>query len=516
MDEHCKYESLASITRIEDITSDESNAEILRRLDRDDPDFKSVSLSLRSGSGDFRGGKGELGWLGYYIGKSSHVRELELRACNDGDMKPFCDEVSRNRSIEKICFYGFDLRGSKIFSMLKSFIQKNSSLIKFEVDGCELGDECIRLLSLVLGGCKNKSLKHIKLCLDDLNSGSLTNIIIALTMHPQLEILELEDCRIGRNESMALATLLRWTTVKLHTLNLGYNMINSNSGAAEILAGALSNNTSLRNFCLRDNAMDDEGLDAITRALAHNRELRVLDLSYNGPITMRGLKSLAALLENENSSLEEICFLGNNVSNEGALVFAQALSKNSKLMKLGLNENHITAEGWSAFSKLLCDPSSVNRTFLSNHTLHHCAPPKNAPRRSLLRMPKDTRTYLKLNGSSMDKKHVAMVKILKYHSEFNMKPLFEWDLKALPHAIGWFERADSCTSSDYDSQIGKMKLSSLYQFIRGLPLEYIKAHTLNQLAKIRATKMSLQWQQLELASKLEEVERQESQVLRRL
>ena len=46
---------------------------------------------------------------------------------------------------------------------------------------------------------------------------------------------------------------------------------------------------------------------------------------------------------------------------------------------------------------------------------------------------------------STNKSHVAIKKIMKYHLNIDISPMFEWDLegernlKALPHLVFWFE-----------------------------------------------------------------------------
>ena len=83
------------------------------------------------------------------------------------------------------------------------------------------------------------------------------------------------------------------------------------------------------------------------------------------------------------------------------------------------------------------------------------------------RIPADVRALLALN-SREDKKQVAIKKILKHHRHFDMQPFFEWDLKVLPIAVNWFERARSIDRND-EARIGKHKLGAIYQFIRAMP-----------------------------------------------
>ena len=122
------------------------------------------------------------------------------------------------KSIRRMMFYEIDLRDWQMFHMVAPFLKNNHSLTDFQVYDCELGAEGIRMLSLALGGCNNK-MKQIRLSGNQVEDGQMVDVILALSMHPQLEKLDLIR-NVGRNECTALATLLRNTTQQLQTLNL--------------------------------------------------------------------------------------------------------------------------------------------------------------------------------------------------------------------------------------------------------------------------------------------------------
>ena len=105
----------------------------------------------------------------------------------------------------------------------------------------------------------------------------------------------------------------------------------------------------------------------------------------------------------------------------------------------------------------------------------------------------DVRALLALNESSSDKRQVAIKKILKHHQHFDMQPFFEWDLKLLPLAIDWFERArsivggydsddDDSYEDDDEASLDKRKLDAVYQLIRAMPssFETVSAGGANQ------------------------------------
>ena len=152
-------------------------------------------------------------------------------------------------------------------------------------------------------------------------------------------------------------------------------------------------------------------------------------------ISTRGWQSLATILEAPNSHLEELYIYHNNVDDQAAIAFVGALTNNHTLCSLDLDENpSITTIGWQSFSKTLCNTSTVNSTFLSNHTLNYLG--ANAITNETIE------PLLELNARD-DKKEVAVIKILQSHSDFDMLPFFEWEFKVLPLVLSWLDRASS-------------------------------------------------------------------------
>lgn len=437
----------ARTVNIEDITTDECNREILRKLKENDPVFDELGLcSTRQDEYDYYCPQSEydfcpedtrsLRWIGHFIGRNTILKELNFanpfQDFHNNTIESFCRGLNSNRSIQKIGFYEMGLSGGELFQSLRSFFENNNNISELAVSGCEFGPGSAQQLSLALRGC-NKSLKSVKFR-DNQMGGELVDTITALSAHPQLEELKLWSMYFGRNERTALVNLLREA-----------------SGLQELTLFCCS---PLQQY----NVVDDEGVEALVGGLTNSR-LRSLDLSNNS-IAARGCQSLATLLQNPNSNLDELYLNHNIIDNEGAHILANALTSNRKLKTLRLECNDFT-EGWSGFSKVLCDTSSINNTFHSNHTLECLASVEP-------NMPADVRSLLELNRSSDDKKQVAMKKILKHHQHFDMQPFFEWDLKVLPTAMSWFERAQSIYENN-EAGIDKQKLSAMYQFIRAMP-----------------------------------------------
>jgi len=210
-----------------------------------------------------------------------------------------------------------------------------------------------------------------------------------------------------------------------------------------------------------------------------------------------------------DTNLETLCVKNNNIGDDEALVFATALVNNSTLKTLSLSNSRIgiTSEGWTPFSKLLCDTSSVNNTYLSNHTLTYFGSIEGEPR--------VVSTSLVFNNME-DKRKVAIIKIIQHHSHFKMQPFFEWELKVLPIMINWFTKAAtislpvSNTPVYHPDKINKLRLSVIYDFIKAFPMLYIEPMTKQEIAKYTAMEEQLQ------GDELEEIQKRKAHAMRRL
>eukprot|EP00984_Skeletonema_dohrnii_P029184 scaffold19582_cov76-Skeletonema_dohrnii-CCMP3373.AAC.1 len=94
------YEARARDVKFEDITSCKGNASILQELRRQCTSLYDISIT-DDDWGNFVIGEGDdLGWLGYFIGKSKCVNELTIYSSGEGqNTEAFIDGINRNQSI---------------------------------------------------------------------------------------------------------------------------------------------------------------------------------------------------------------------------------------------------------------------------------------------------------------------------------------------------------------------------------------------------------------------------------
>mmetsp|Transcript_29916 Transcript_29916/g.50965 ORF Transcript_29916/g.50965 Transcript_29916/m.50965 type:complete len:506 (-) Transcript_29916:147-1664(-) len=477
---HRDYDQLARDVNLEDITSSQHNREVLRQLRDNDPELKSLIIESEEAEVGFeedswdlsafvvKDGTDDIGWLGYFVGKSEVLQSLCIQYLPDGSIKEFIGWVNSNRSIQELSIE-YDL-GDTIFNDLIPMRIKNNILNRIEITGVNIGRERARRLALVLNQqCDQKAPLWLQLKRNNLDAEGLRE----------------------------LATLL---TTKLGHLCIAENQIGMNGG--EVLGAVIRSKafSQLTGLDIGRNNIGNEGVQVLAAELSKCTNIKNLNLSGNRAITAVGLGVISGLLGAENCRIESIDLSNMHIGDDGAEVLAAGLVGNQFLMELifgfgrgYVNDEYVSAgitdSGWSAFSKLLCDTSSVNNNYVSNHTLTnisnnflgHEQPPAIA------------QNYLELNRCAIDGVNVAMIKILTHHPDLEMEPFFKWNLKCLPLAIRWFDMVRESLEELLEvreeqevnpfpihvnmaieklttEELGSMECSAMYKFVRAMPM----------------------------------------------
>jgi Ran GTPase-activating protein (RanGAP) involved in mRNA processing and transport len=358
----------------------------------------------------------------------------------------------------KFCLQSLDLSAMDIdnegMNTLASGLAAFHSLKSVTLSHNAIGDEGLKALAVGLSNSNN--LETLSLS----NNGPFSEVglrcfsdVIPTALN--LKELYLASSSINDEGLQALAVGLRKHPT-LAKLDLECNAIGS-EGLRALAAAAIGSLCWLK---LARNAINDEALGVLAEGI-ENFRLETLDLSNNNMITSSGAAVLAPIFRLENSSLKEINLSRAKIEDSEAKAFAEALAGNESLARLFFDYTNLTASGWSEFSILLCDTSSVNSVYLSNHTLKEIGS---------ISAPSSLQQYLRLN--KQNEYDVPICKILKSYSELDMTSLLQWKLKLLPFVLAWFERAQSCRTYLKESimKFERRELSALYQFIHGLPL----------------------------------------------
>ena len=287
-----------------------------------------------------------------------------------------------------------------------------------------------------------------------------------------------------------------------HEILKSYQKINNNltclyihhavldNGGGNVIAETLRWCTNIQIINFRHNRITDEKLLPMTEAIKVGCYTSLENLTlYGNRIGNAGCHALATLLEDPHCSLQTLDLDNNQIGKEGATAIANSLVNNTKIQTLELQSNPFDSSVLGIFCRVLCDTSSVNDTYLSNHTLKELVLSDEEQGQHANHLA----TLLKMNKET-NKSHVAIKKILKYHPNIDMEPLFEWDaegeqsLKALPYAIDWFGRAEEAIAGAFDREayhVEEKKLSAIFQFAKAMPLLLVPASNIKEESKMR-------------------------------
>ena len=230
----------------------------------------------------------------------------------------------------------------------------------------------------------------------------------------------------------------------------------------------IGRNTMLTELCIHDmpEDRDREQTTALLRGIEQNRSITRLFI-VRDPLGESVLSFLSAILRSKSCSLTTLWLELGDVpfGDDMAVALADALNGNKSLKHLCFDSRHLTSVGISAFSKLLCDTSSVSDTYNSNHTLREIGSKT---------IPHNVKQLLALNKQA--DKQVATRKILKYHPDLDVGPfLAKSKLKLLPLVMSWFERG-RVISEESEKAFDTRQLSTMYKFVRGMPDEAIDSY----------------------------------------
>jgi len=311
------------------------------------------------------------------------------------------------------------------------------------------------------------------LVLEEMNIVLASEFFLGLKQNSSIRALSLDHCSISENPGIEILNTFANRNSNLTELSL-WNCDIRNGGIH--LVATLRNCTHLKKINLRG-YIGSECLTELIAAIRGHTKLATLSLNGNR-IGSAGCNILADLLKDPQCNLVALDLNHNQVNADGAIVLANALAKNIKLENLVLLGNGVTRRGvFDAFFQVLCNTSSINATYLSNHTLIGIGAEVGSAGIGIdsVAEASNFRSYLRMNTGA-DKNQVAIKKILRHHSHIDMESFFEWDLKVLPAAIVWFDRARACTENDEaEMNVDLMKLSAIYQFTRAMPMVFVPA-----------------------------------------
>jgi len=259
-------------------------------------------------------------------------------------------------------------------SMLFSELGGSSSLKTLNLCASPFGTTGVRSMVPFLQNCQN--LSNIDLSYSNHINTAAFEVLVNALDGKSVEKLSLNFCYIDD-----VSALINVTLPHLQTLNLNDNNIQNIGNIS-----TLENYTKLQALLLKGNNI---GID--------------------------GCRTLAHLLQNEDSRLETLNLDNNEINNEGVEIIANSIKHNTKLKTLHLVGNDkITEIGYIAFLKVLTNVSSITNTYNnSNHTLTDLSPLLMSTRTMNVRRPisRHIKNMLSINEEGIS---VGKEKIIQY------------------------------------------------------------------------------------------------------
>ena len=435
----------------------ERSDDTLRRLEQNDPKLRT-SLSIANRGHTTGHTSDTCFWLhdsadvlrlGNAIANNTHLERIVIHNCSEWtlDTKSLFEGLQQSTSVKELW-----LRGGIGIGVLNEFVANNSNLTKISIQTCDLRNGVARALSQTIKKCQN--LNHLNILNCKLDNESLKEFALGIKGLSWLQELHMWNYSsinsIDIEGARAIGSLLQdlsGSVVNLKLYNVGFNH-ESIQICCESIATLLQDSTcNLTELDLSGCSINDESVAAIVGSLIGNTKLKQLVLSNNN-IGRSGCESIGTLLQDTNSNINKISLSGCEINVECAALLAQALVGNIKLKCVDLSQNSMPIHGWYGFIAIL----NCSR----NHTL--CS-------------------------LGCDEVPTKLTSLLKLNRAVDMEPLFKLDTdddernpKVLPSVIDWFDRRVRESNEDgkvVKSSIEARKLSSIFQFARAMPLEFV-------------------------------------------
>lgn len=160
-----------------------------------------------------------------------------------------------------------------------------------------------------------------------------------LFTHDKLLSLNLGNNKIDHDGIIGILSVLNSSNYTLEELNIENPVYKTICQSVAIHFGKMfQNNVGLQKISMRKHQLRDDGIYILCEHLLENNTLKVLDLNSN-EIAFRGCEAIAKYLKSDNCSLESLHLSSNKCSDYGAKAIAQAIAVNKSLIHLDMTYN---------------------------------------------------------------------------------------------------------------------------------------------------------------------------------
>ena len=314
--------------------------------------------------------------------------------------------------------------------------------------------------------------------------------------------------------SVLSIALTQSTTIEL--LEISGNLSLSPSGWRTLSSGLSHPNCSLESLRLNYSSSIGDGVLTCLGFALESSNLQYVEItSISRTISSTGWGFFATCLKNPKCALNTLIIEECDIDDDGASNIVSVLPDNARLESLYMRGNYeLRRKDWSDLALVLCDKTSIENTYSSNHTLNEFEFDwlsndeadfdfgidedegdggdrdddeedwTEADRAFISATWDEIEMFLSMN-QNQNKAEVARLKIMKHHfprGEINAPVFASMVESAMPHAIEWIVRSN-------DHTLSNLELTVMYNFVQNFP-ELFDTHGGSQSSPAKRRKHS--------------------------
>ena len=276
----------------------------LQRIQNNDPNLTEVKLSPTRIHGDI-----DLRIAGHEIGKNQHIRVLWVIDFDNETtieaFKPIFEGISKNKTLQVIYFVDCQLTGGLLDLM------RLDTLVELYTSHCRLTNDTV----VALRNAKNLQRISLDVSMEPESRMIMeSEIFTAINANNRLRELSLDGFELGKNGCDALERMLLNPRTALKTLSFS-------------------------------SGLNDQVLQSLSNGLALNNVLEELYISGNrNHVTTQGWESLSAAVTTSCASLRSIHITHISVCDKGIIALSRAMSHHQQLKVLNISDLRSVSE----------------------------------------------------------------------------------------------------------------------------------------------------------------------------
>jgi hypothetical protein len=207
----------------------------------------------------------------------------------------------------------------------------------------------------------------------------------------------------------------------------------------------------LQHLCIGNDILLEGDFASLINTLDINHSIKSLEFHWVVFPSRKVWRKFATWLKSPNATLLELSICGTRINTKEKIEILMSLKENKSIKKVNFEWTGDSEPGLSmGLSRLLCDKTSIDNTYNSNHTLHTFLVGTWNDDNEI---PSKVSTLLKLNELD-NKLKVARHKVLYVHFPEDAtanRTLLRLSESILPHVLSWLGRDEHEFSAMYNA-----------------------------------------------------------------